>query len=302
VDLTNLHRQTLFTAADIGRPKADAAAEKLRAVYPGITVEPQVTRFTAANAMALSHGCHVLIDGTDNFTTRYLSNDTAVLRGIPNVYGAIFRYEGQTSVFAPHLGGPCYRCLFPVPPAPGSVPTCAEGGVLPVLPGLVGMIMAAEALKLMAGIGQPLTGRMLHVDTRTMQFRELKLRRDPQCPVCGENRTITGPQEIDFSCTLPAPPAAVPQLTAAEFRALPGSATVLDIREDWELLLTPWTGATLHIPHTQLEQRLSEIPAAIPLVVVCSIGERSMEAAALLRRSGHPEAVPLRHGLRALED
>lgn len=301
VDLTNLHRQTLFTDADIGRPKAEVAAEKLRAVYPGITAEPHVTRFTATSAMALSDGCHVLIDGTDNFATRYLSNDTAVLRRIPNVYGAIFRYEGQTSVFAPHLGGPCYRCLFPVPPAPGTVPTCAEGGVLPVLPGLLGMIMAAETLKLIAGIGQPLTGRMLHVDTLTMQFRELKLRPDPQCPACGENRTITAPQEVGSSCNLPAPPAPIPQLTVAEFRALPASATVLDIREDWELLLLPWARATLHIPHIQLAQRLGEIPPATPLVVVCSIGERSLEAVSLLRRSGHKNAVHLKHGLRGLD-
>jgi sulfur-carrier protein adenylyltransferase/sulfurtransferase len=295
VDLTNLHRQTLFTAADTGRPKAEAAVERLRAIAPDTTLEAHTVRFTAANAMELSADCAVIVDGTDNFATRYLSNDTAVLRGIPNVYGAIFRYEGQASVFAPHMDAPCYRCLFPVPPAPGTVPTCAEGGVLPVLPGLIGMIQATETIKLLTGIGQTLAGRMLHVDTRTMQFRELRLRRDPRCPACGEQRTITALHDMDFSCTLPAPEPGEPHVTA-----LAGDAWVLDVREDWELLLTPWPHAAAHIPHSRLEQRLSEIPASVQPVAVCSIGERSAAAAALLRRNGHPAATHLRGGLRAL--
>ena len=187
VDLTNLQRQLLFTDADIGRPKAEAAAQRLRTIYPDIHAEPHQTRFLAANALALATGCDLIIDGSDNFPARYLASDTAVLLRIPLVYGSIFRYEGQVSIFAPALGAPCYRCLFPAPPAPGSVPSCTEAGVLGVLPGLIGMIQATEAIKLLSGVGQPLTGRMLHVDTRTMQFRELRLRRDSNCPACGDN-------------------------------------------------------------------------------------------------------------------
>jgi adenylyltransferase/sulfurtransferase len=305
VDLTNLQRQLLFTDADIGQSKAEAAARRLRTIYPDIGAEAHKVRFLAANAMGLAEGCDLIVDGSDNFSTRYVSNDTAVLLGIPNVYGSIFRYEGQATVFAPRLGGPCYRCLFPVPPAPGTVPSCAEGGVLGVLPGLIGVIQATEAIKLLTGVGEPLTGRMVHVDTRTMQFRELKLRRDPACPVCGEQPTITAPADIDFSCELPAPDKQVETVSGDELEKLlaspPEGFCLLDVREKWEHLLSPWSRATLAIPFTELPGRLPEVPAGVPeVLVVCTIGERSAEAARLLKAQGHARVRHLKEGLRDL--
>jgi len=302
VDLTNLQRQLLFTDADIGRPKAEAAAEKLRTIYPDIRAEAHRTRFLADNAMALATGCDLIIDGSDNFPTRYLSNDTAVLLRIPNVYGSIFRYEGQATVFAPGLGGPCYRCLFPSPPAPGSVPSCAEGGVLGVLPGLVGMIQATEAIKLLTGIGQPLTGRMIYVDTRTMEFRELRLRRDPHCPACGENPTITAPADIEFNCALPVK--SEHAISHAEFQKLlaapPQGLCVLDVREKWEHLLSPWPAATHVIPFAELAARLDEVPRGADIVVACTIGERSAAAVPMLLEHGHSSVRHLKDGLRDL--
>jgi molybdopterin/thiamine biosynthesis adenylyltransferase/rhodanese-related sulfurtransferase len=301
VELTNLHRQLLYTDADIGKPKAEVAAEKLRTFYPDISAVGHCTRFTAGNAMDLASGCDVILDGSDNFSTRYLSNDTAVLLGIPNVYASIFRWEGQASVFAPALGGPCYRCLFPQPPAPGTVPSCVEGGVLGVLPGIVGLIQATETVKLLTGIGQPLTGRMLHVDTRTMQFRELRLRRDPACPACGENRTITAPADITFTCELPQ----TPHITAKELEALldspPPDLCLLDVRDTWEHQLSPWRHATLTIPWQQVESRLDEIPSGADVVVVCSIGERSAQTVSLLHSRGWTRARHLKDGLRDLD-
>ena len=300
VDLTNLQRQILFTDADIGKPKAEVAAARLRTIYPDIRAEAHRTRFLAANAMTLATGCDLILDGSDNFATRYLSTDTAVLLGIPNVYGSIFRYEGQATVFAPALGGPCYRCLFPQPPAQGSVPTCAEGGVLGVLPGLIGTIQATEAIKLLTGTGTPLIGRMIHVDTLTMQFRELRLRRDPQCPVCGENPTITAPQDIEFNCALSRENAASVSATELEkiLTAPPPGLCVLDVREPWEYLLTPWPPATRRIPFAELESRRSEVPSGGEVIIVCSIGERSAEAVRLFKDHGCTSVRHLKNGLR----
>jgi len=298
VDLTNLHRQLLYTDADIGKSKAEVAAAKLRGFSPDIHAEAHPVRFTAANALTLARGCEVIVDGSDNFATRYLSNDTAVLLGVPNVYGSIFRWEGQASVFAPSRGGPCYRCLFPQPPAPGTVPSCVEGGVLGVLPGLIGLIQAAETIKLLTNTGEPLTGRMLHVDTRTMQFRELRLRRDPACPVCGDHPVITAPRDEDFACAA----VPVPGITPAAFRALladpPPDLCVLDVREAWEHQLSPWPPATHTIPWEQVEPRLGEIPAGGEIVAVCSIGERSAQTVSLLRSRGWERARNLAGGLR----
>jgi molybdopterin/thiamine biosynthesis adenylyltransferase/rhodanese-related sulfurtransferase len=298
VDLTNLHRQLLYTDADIGKLKAEAAAEKLRGYYPDILAEAHAVRFTAANALTLAGGCDVIVDGSDSFATRYLSNDTAVLLGIPNVYGSIYRWEGQASVFAPSLGGPCYRCLFPQPPAPGTVPACVEGGVLGVLPGIVGLIQAAETIKLLTKTGEPLTGRMLHVDTRSMKFRELRLRRDPACPVCGDHPAITAPRDETFACAMEA----APSVTHAEFRALladpPPDLCVLDVREAWEHQLSPWPPATHIIPREQVESRLGEIPAESDIVVVCSVGERSAQIASLLGSRGWTRVRHLKGGLR----
>ncbi len=298
VDLTNLHRQLLYTDADIGRPKAEAAAENLRRYYPEITAEARPVRFTAENALTLASGCDVIVDGSDNFATRYLSNDTAVLTGLPNVYGSIYRWEGQASVFAPSLGGPCYRCLFPQPPAPGTVPACVEAGVLGVLPGLIGLIQACETIKLLTNTGEPLTGRMLHVDTRTMRFRELRLRRDPACPVCGDHPTITAPRDESFACGA----APVPSIPQAELRRLldgpPADLCVLDVREAWEHQLSPWPPATHTIPAEQVAARLAEIPEGANIIVVCSIGERSAQTVTLLLSKGWTRVRNLAGGLR----
>jgi adenylyltransferase/sulfurtransferase len=300
VELSNLQRQVLFSTGDLGQPKAEAAAMKLRALYPEIRVEPHVTRFMAANAMRLAQGAQVIVDGSDNFSTRYVSNDTAVLLGIPNVYGSIYRYEGQASVFAPSLDFPCYRCLFPAPPAPGKVPTCADDGVLGVLPGLIGTIQATETIKLITGIGTSLGGRLLHLDALTMRFRELALRRDPNCPACGEQRVIFSPQDPVFQCTLKPTAAAV---TAEELAALldhPEQALcILDVREQWEQQLSPWEKATMAIPTGELSRRWHEVPNECPrIIVVCSIGERSAGAAEFLISRGLSGVQHLHRGLR----
>src|SRR5262245_35477797 len=202
VDESNLQRQLLHSTADVGRSKLDSARERLRGINPHVNVEGHAARFTSENAMDLVNDYDVVIDGTDNFPTRYLSNDVCVFLKKPNVYGSILRFEGQCSVFAPHLGGPCYRCMAPQPPAPGLVPSCAEGGVLGVLPGLIGTMQATEAVKLIVGIGEPLIGRLLHVDTLSMKFRTFNLRRDPECPVCGDRPTITEPIDYEGFCGL----------------------------------------------------------------------------------------------------
>lgn len=298
VDVTNLHRQLLYTDADVGQPKAVVAAEKLRTFYPDIRTEAHRTRFLAANAMTLAAACDVIIDGSDNFPTRYLSNDTAVLCGIPNVYGSIYRWEGQASVFAPSRGGPCYRCLFPQPSAPGVVPSCVEGGVLGVLPGIIGMIQATQAIQLLTGAGTPLIGRMLHVDTRTMQFRELRLRRDPACPMCGENPTITAPVDISFSCTVEESHAIAPAELRALLAAPPADLCVLDVRDAWEHELSPWLHATHAIPWADLSARVAELPVAGDIIVVCTIGERSAHVLPLLQARTRGTVRHLRDGLR----
>ena len=222
VELSNLQRQILHGTPDIGRLKLDSARDRLGSVNPEIEVVPHPVRFTAENAMGIAADYDVIVDGTDNFPTRYLSNDIAVWQKKPNVYGSVHRFEGQCSVFAPHLGGPCYRCMFPVPPAPGAVPSCAEAGVLGVLPGLVGTLQAIEAIKLILGKGEPLTGRLLHLDSLAMKFREFTLRRDPDCPVCGSNPTITEPIDYNGFCGLP-DEEAIPRISVAEFAGARGA-------------------------------------------------------------------------------
>src|SRR6184192_1700382 len=200
VDLSNLQRQILHGTSDIGRSKLESARDRLSDVNPEIKIELQKCRFSSENATELVAQYDLIVDGSDNFPTRYLSNDVCVFARKPNVYGSVFRFEGQTTVFAPHMGGPCYRCLFPEPPAPDTVPNCAEAGVLGVLPGIIGMLQAIETIKLVVGIGDPIIGRLLHVDALRMKFRELNLRRDPQCPVCGENPTIFSPIDYEQFC------------------------------------------------------------------------------------------------------
>src|SRR5215467_14571420 len=200
VDLSNLQRQILHGTKDIGRGKLESARDRLRDINPEIEIELHNCRFSSENAPQIVSGYDLVVDGSDNFPTRYLSNDVCVFERKPNVYGSVFRFEGQTTVFAPHLGGPCYRCLFPEPPPPESVPNCAQAGVLGVLPGIIGMLQAIETIKLIVGVGEPLVGRLLHFDALKVTFRELKLRRDPQCPVCGENPTILVPIDYDQFC------------------------------------------------------------------------------------------------------
>src|SRR5579863_7136652 len=222
VDLTNLQRQILFSTTDVGRPKIEAAAARLRGLNPDIQIEPHETRLTSENALDLFRDYDIIVDGTDNFPTRYLVNDACILLGKPNVYGSIFRFEGQVSIFG-YSGGPCYRCLYPEPPPPGLVPSCAEGGVLGVLPGIVGALQAAEAIKLILGKGESLVGRLLLFDALAMRFRELKLRKNPECPVCGNHPTVT--KLIDYAefCGIrgeetPAPQTSVPEITPRELK------------------------------------------------------------------------------------
>src|SRR5271165_6283107 len=203
VDFSNLQRQILHGTDDVGRKKLNSAKDRIKAVNPNVQVDLHDLVFRSENAIQLVRDYDIVVDGTDNFPTRYLSNDVCVFLKKPNVYGSIFRFDGQCTVFAPHLGGPCYRCMFPEPPPPGMVPSCAEGGVLGVLPGIIGVMQAIEAIKLIMGIGEPLIGRLVHFDALNMKFREFKLRRDPKCPVCGENPTITELIDYDQFCGIP---------------------------------------------------------------------------------------------------
>ncbi len=301
VDESNLQRQLLYATGDIGRPKVEAAAERIAGLNPLVTLETHRVRFTRENAEALAQGYDVLLDGTDNFAARYLCNDVAFRLRKPNVHGAVQRFEGQLSVFAPHLGGPCYRCLFPEPPPAGSVPSCAEGGILGVMPGLLGILQATETIKLLAGLGEPLVGRLLHVDALTMHFREIKLRRDPACALCGESPTLTElPAYAEAACA-PAPPPVVPALTVQEFAALRSSGApyhVLDVREPEEIAVARLPESQT-IPLGQLPQRVAEVPRDRPLVVHCRSGARSARAVDLLQKEGFTDIRNLTGGILA---
>src|SRR6201997_3074455 len=229
VDLSNLQRQILHGTKDIGRAKLESARDRLRDNNPEIQIELHQCRFSSGNASGIVADYDVVVDGSDNFATRYLSNDVCVFEKKPNVYGSVFRFEGQTTVFAPHLGGPCYRCLFPEPPPPESVPNCAQAGVFGVLPGIIGMLQAIETIKLIVGIGEPLLGRLLHFDALKVKFRELKLRRDTQCPVCGENPTIFAPIDYDQFCGV-REDRSVPAISVQELKRK------MDAREAFELI------------------------------------------------------------------
>lgn len=300
VEVSNLQRQLLFGQSDVGRPKLEAARERLMDINPHLKVGMHREMFTAANARQIAADYDLLIDGTDNFPTRYLSNDTAVWLGIPNVYGSILRFEGQVAVFAPHLGGPCYRCMSPTPPKPGLVPSCAEGGVLGVLPGLVGTMQALEAIKLITGIGQPLLGKLLHVDTLSLRFRTFNLRRDPDCPVCGENPTITEPIDYQGFCGM-TPPPTVPTLTVQELhdkRMQGEDHFLLDVREPDEYESARITGSIL-IPLGQVTARAAEIPQDKPVFVHCRSGMRSAKAVAALQELGYTQVWSVSGGIIA---
>lgn len=300
VELSNLHRQLLHGADDVGRAKVESAAATLRGVNPHVRVELMRERFTAANALELARGWDVVVDGSDNFPTRYASNDACVALGIPNVYGSVWRFEGQVSVFAPYLGGPCYRCVNPRAPEPGTVPSCAEAGVLGVMPGLVGTLQALEAIKLITGIGEPLVGRLLHIDGAAMKFREFTLRRDPDCARCAEGRRhLPVEAEGEFceaSAVMTDDEISVTDL--AERRASGERHTLLDVREPWELeaaRLDP----CLHIPMGEVPTRFKEIPTDVPVYVMCHGGVRSGRVVEYLRGQGFANARNVQGGIAA---
>jgi adenylyltransferase/sulfurtransferase len=304
VDFSNLQRQVLHGTADVGRPKLQSAHDRLRAINPEVRLDLYETRLTSANALTLLEPYDVVIDGTDNFPTRYLVNDACVLLRKPNVYGSIFRFDGQASVFYPGLG-PCYRCLYPEPPPPGEVPSCAEGGVLGILPGLIGCIQATEAVKLILGQGTPLVGRLLLYDALRMEFRQFKVRRNPRCPVCGDSPTIR--QLIDYEqfCGVrgqeaPAP-AAGAELTVEELKKRIDQGEdlfILDVRNPEEFQICRIPGSTL-IPLPSLAQRLGELDAGRELIVHCKGGTRSRKAIQLLHEKGFHNLKNLTGGILA---
>jgi adenylyltransferase/sulfurtransferase len=302
VDFSNLQRQILHGTADVGRPKLQSAADRLNAINPEVEIASYETSLTSKNALDLFRDYDVIVDGTDNFPTRYLVNDACVLLGKPNAYGSIFRFEGQASVFA-FPGGPCYRCLYPEPPPPGLVPSCAEGGVLGVLPGVIGTIQATEAIKLILGAGQPLVGRLLLYDAFNMRFRELKLRRDPACPVCGDHPTVTALIDYDQFCGVtPAAAAPVPETTVQDLKARIDRGDrlfILDVREPNEFQICRIPGSTL-IPLGELPRRLAELPSgagAPDIVVHCKMGGRSAKAVRQLVDKGYTRVENLKGGI-----
>jgi adenylyltransferase/sulfurtransferase len=298
VDETNLQRQILHGSAAVGRSKLDSAEQRLGDLNPHVTVERYQTRLEAANALEILEGYDVVVDGTDNFATRYLVNDACVLLGIPNAYGSIFRFEGQASVFAAERG-PCYRCLFRTPPPPDAVPNCAEGGVLGVLPGLVGTIQAAETIKLLLGIGRPLVGELLLIDALGMAFRRVRVRWDPDCPACG-TRALRALDDLEVACAAPAGDTGhVVEIEprALRNRLLNGDAVLLlDVREPWEWQLGHLEGARL-VPLGELDGALQSLPRDLDIVVYCKAGARSARAAQLLAGAGFSRVTSLAGGL-----
>ena len=306
VDYTNLQRQIIHSTADVGRKKLESAAEKLKGINPFLNLRTFETKLTSDNALELFREFDIIADGTDNFPTRYLVNDACVLTGKPNVYGSIFRFEGQASVFATEQG-PCYRCLYPEPPPPGLVPSCAEGGVLGILPGLVGVVQATETIKLILGQGDPLIGRLLLVDALGMNFRELKLRKNPDCPVCGTHPTITKLIDYNEFCGLRGEEkpveAGVPEIQVEELkRRLDAGENifVLDVREPHEYQICNIKGYL--IPLGDLPKRVSELDTSREIVAHCRSGVRSAKAVNFLRQAGFKKVTNLAGGILAWAD
>jgi len=304
VDESNLQRQIIHSTNDVGRPKIDSAAEKLKALNPYVNIVKHETMLTSANALEIIKDYDIVADGTDNFPTRYLVNDACVLSGNkPNAYASIFRFEGQASVFATE-DGPCYRCLYPEPPPPGLVPSCAEGGVLGILPGLLGVVQATEVIKLILGKGDSLIGRLLLVDSLNMKFRELKLRKNPDCPVCGTHPTVTKLIDYQQFCGIfpEEKPAAmqngIPQITPVELKRRLDAGEdvfVLDVREPHEYQIVN-IGAPL-IPLGDLPNRLNELDPNREIVIHCKTGGRSQRAAEFLQKSGFKNVANLAGGI-----
>lgn len=289
VDASNLQRQTLYAASDVGRPKAKAAAERLQAQNPFVGLDLHDVRLTATNALDLVRGYDVVVDGSDNFATRYLVNDACVLAGIPDVYASVHRFEGQAAVFDARAG-PCYRCLHPRPPPARLAPDCREAGVLGVLPGLLGLVQATEVLKILLGVGEPLVGKLLVVDALGAEWTTLRVPKDPGCAVCGPASTIRAPRAEGEACV-------VPEVSAAEATDLVArGGLLLDVRDDEEVADAPLALA-LHVPLAELASRLAEVPRDREVVVVCASGARSGEAVRRLREGGYTTVYSLRNGI-----
>ena len=309
VDASNLQRQIIHSTADIGRKKLDSAEEKLKALNPALNVVKHETMLSSANALDILKDYDVIADGTDNFPTRYLVNDACVLLGKPNAYGSIFRFEGQASVFAAK-DGPCYRCLYPEPPPPGLVPSCAEGGVLGILPGLIGVIQATEAIKLILGIGEPLIGRLLLVDALKLRFRELKLHKNPDCPVWGTHPTVTKLIDYEQFCGIwpetkeeQAMKNGIPQLSVKDLKKRMDAGEnlfILDVREPFEYQIANIGGKL--IPQGEVPQRLAEIDRDREIIVQCKSGGRSQRIAEFLKQSGYPKVANVSGGILAWSD
>ncbi len=302
VDASNLQRQVLYGTADVGRPKVEVASERIRAMNPDVEVVPHALHLTSENALEVMKGYDVVVDGTDNFPTRYLTNDACVLLGLPNVHGSIFRFDGQATVFDASRG-PCYRCLYPEPPPPGLVPSCAEGGVLGVLPGIIAMIQATETVKLVTGIGDSLVGRLLQYSALDMSFTEFRLRKDPECPVCGERPTLTELIDYDQFCA-PRPgeeEAPVREVAPREVAERAGRGRdwlLLDVREPHEIEIAVLEGS-VRIPLGQLEARIAELSdwKERPVVVHCKVGGRSAKACRTLSELGFRDVVSMAGGI-----
>jgi sulfur-carrier protein adenylyltransferase/sulfurtransferase len=308
VDVSNLQRQIIHFTSDVGRPKIKSAEEKLTAINPELKIVRHEHAVDSSNALELFAGYDVIVDGTDNFPTRYLVNDACVLLGKPNVYGSIFRFDGQATVFSPPHG-PCYRCLYPEPPPPDLVPNCAEGGVLGILPGLIGVVQATETVKLILGVGKPLVGRLLLYDALEMTFREMKVRKNPECPICGPHRTIHA--LIDYhefcgvrgaeSTTPKANGMALEEITPKELHALLDTKKpplILDVRNPEEIAICRIAGSTV-IPLPELPNRLSELDPSAAMVVHCKSGVRSAKAISLLQAAGFSHLKNLKGGILA---
>ena len=307
VDFSNLQRQIAHGTADVGRPKVESGKETINSINPEVEVVVHETRLSADNVMEIMAPYDIVVDGTDNFPTRYLTNDACVLLKKPNVYGSIFRFEGQASVFAPELGGPCYRCLYPEPPPPGMVPSCAEGGVLGVLPGIVGCIQATEILKLALGKGSPLVNRLMLFNALDMKFRELKLRRDPKCPICGDNPTITELVDYEEFCGIglePEDPQQHPdEVTVQQMKeALAGNdIAVVYVREHDEAEIAKIDGVPM-IPLSELPQRFTELDPNQTIYLHCKMGARSLKAVDFLKQQGFKYCKSVAGGINAWAD
>ena len=309
VDFTNLQRQVIHATADVGAKKLDSAAAKMKAINPNVEIVKHEVALSSENALEILKDYDLVVDGTDNFPTRYLVNDACVLLGKPNVYGSIFRFEGQATVFA-YEGGPCYRCLYPEPPPPGLVPSCAEGGVLGILPGTIGLIQATEAVKLILGIGEPLVGRLLLYDALGMRFRELRLRKNPECPVCGAHPTVT--KLIDYLqfCGVPsAPPVAEKKMNEGEIDVTEvkqkmdrgDNFVLIDVREPHEYRICNIPGSKL-IPLGEFPKHVNEFDPEADIVIHCKSGMRSAKACGILRQAGFQHVRNMVGGILAWSD